>query len=66
MKLFRIFGGSLFANPSLYILSKHNIKETSSKFNIWGIFYIPKVEGSGGDKRRLKIIMSQKRRLYQT
>ena len=45
---FRIFGGSFFANPLLEILTKHKIKETASKGNIWGPFYIPKVEGSGG------------------
>ena len=45
---FRVFGGSFFANPSPGILTKYNIKETASKHNIWGPFYIPKGEGSGG------------------
>ena len=43
---FRIFDGILFAHTSPEILTKHNIKETSSKGNIWGTFYIPKGEGS--------------------
>ena len=45
---FRFFGGSFFAHPSSEILTKHNIKETASKGKIWGPFYIPKGEGSGG------------------
>ena len=31
---FRIFGGNIFAHPLTEILSKHNIKENSSKGNI--------------------------------
>ena len=45
---FRIFGGSVFAHFSPEILTKHNIKETASKGNIWGPFYVPKGECSGG------------------
>ena len=45
---FRIFGGSFFAHSSPGILTKNNIKETSSKGNIWGPFYILKGEGSDG------------------
>ena len=45
---FRIFGGIFFAHPSPEILTKHNIKETASKGKIWGLFYIPKGEGSVG------------------
>ena len=30
------------------IPTKHNIKETASKGNIWGPFYIPKGGGLGG------------------
>ena len=48
MALLCIFGGSFFANPSPEILTKYNIKETFSKGNIWGPFYIPKGEGLGG------------------
>ena len=43
-----IFGGSFFAHPSPEIMTKYNIKETSSKGNIWGPFYIPRGEGLGG------------------
>ena len=46
--LFCVFGGSIFAHPSPDILTKHNIKETASKGNIWGPCYIPKGEGSSG------------------
>ena len=42
---FQIFGGIFFAHPFPEILTKHNIKETTSKGNIWGPFYIPNVEG---------------------
>ena len=45
---FRIFGGRCFASYLHEILTKHNIKETSSKSNIWGQFYIPKGEGLDG------------------
>ena len=45
---FRIFGGSVFSSSLPEILTKHNIKETSSKGNIWGPFNIPKGEGSDG------------------
>ena len=65
MNLFRIYDGSLFAHVSLFLISKHNIKENVIKRNIWGPFYIPKGEGLGGDQRRWKIVMSQRRRLYQ-
>ena len=37
----------VFAHFFPEILIKHNIKETSSKGNIWGPFYTPKGEGSG-------------------
>ena len=46
---FLVFGGSFFANPLSEILTKHNIKETASKGNIWGLFYTPEGEGSDGD-----------------
>ena len=46
--IFCIFGGCFFAHPSLEILTKHNTKETDSKANIWGKFYIPKGKGLGG------------------
>ena len=45
---FHVFGGAFFDHPLPEILTKHNIKEDSSKGNIWGPFYIPKGEGSGG------------------
>ena len=47
-EFFRVFGGSVVAHQSPDILTKHNVKETASKGNIWGPFYIPKGEGSGG------------------
>ena len=46
---FRIFGGSFF-HPLPEIRTKHNIKETASKDNIWGPFYILKGEVLGGSK----------------
>ena len=46
-KLFRSFGGSFFAHPSPAILTKHNIKDSTSAGNIWGSFYIPKGKGLG-------------------
>ena len=46
--LFRIFGRFFLAHPSPDILTKHNIKDTSSKGNIWDTLYIPKGEGLGG------------------
>ena len=45
---FHVFGGSFSAHPSPDILTKLNIKETESKGKIWGPFYIPKGDGSGG------------------
>ena len=39
---FRILGGIVFSQPSPEILTKHNIKETYSKGNIWGTLYITK------------------------
>ena len=48
MNSLRIFCGSFSVNPSPAILNTHNIKETSSKSNIWGPFYTPKGGGSGG------------------
>ena len=45
---FNVFGGSFFAHPSPEILTKHNMKETSSKGKIWGSFYITKCESSDG------------------
>ena len=45
---FRVFGGSFFAHPSPDIPTKHNIKETASKGNIWGPFFIPKGGRLGG------------------
>ena len=54
MNWFHVFGGNFFTHPSFYILSKHNIKETSSKRNIWGPLYILKGEESGGDQIRWK------------
>ena len=45
---FHIFGGSVFAHSLPKILTKHNIKETVSKRNIWGPFNIPKGQGLGG------------------
>ena len=44
---FHIFGGICFAHPLPEILTKHNIKETANKCNIWGQFYTPKGEGLG-------------------
>ena len=41
MDSFRIFGGSVFAHHLPEILTKHNIRETASKGNIWDPFYIP-------------------------
>ena len=46
-KSLRVFGGSFSAHPSPDILTKHNIKVTSSS-NIWGPLYMPKCEGLGG------------------
>ena len=48
---FHVFGGSFPARPLPEILIQHNIKETASKGNIWGPFYIPKDEGSDGGSR---------------
>ena len=48
MESFRIFGGVFFAHPLPELPTKHNIKETASKGNIWGPFYTPKGEVSGG------------------
>ena len=45
---FHVFGGSCFAHTLPEIPTKRNIKETSSKGNIWGPFYIPKCEVLGG------------------
>ena len=45
---FRTFDGILSVHTSPEILTKHNIKETVSKVNIWGSFYTPKDEGSNG------------------
>ena len=42
---FHIFGGSFFVHPSPEAQTKHNIKETDSKGNIWVQFYIPKGDG---------------------
>ena len=44
-KSFWFFGGSFSTHPSPDILTKHNIKENSSKRNIWGLLYILKGEG---------------------
>ena len=48
MNSFRVFGGKFSAYSLPDILAKHNIKETDSKGNIWGLFYIPEFKGSGG------------------
>ena len=48
MDSFRIFGGKCFAHPSTEIPTKLNIKETDSKGNIWGTFYMNKGEGPVG------------------
>ena len=53
---FRIFGKSFFAHSLTKILNKHNIKETSSKGNIWVPFYIPKGEGLGSSLKNKKIL----------
>ena len=45
---FRVFGDSIFVNPLPEIVTKHSIKETASKENIWGTFIYPKVRGSYG------------------
>ena len=45
---FPIFGCIVFAHTLTEIPTKHHIKETSSKGNIWGPFYTPKGEVSGG------------------
>ena len=45
---FRIFGGNVFAHLLLEILTKYNVKETTSKGNIQAQFYIPKGECLGG------------------
>ena len=45
---FYIFGGMFFAHSLTEIPTKHNIKDTASKGNIWGLFYTPKGEGLGG------------------
>ena len=44
---FRIFCGSLFAITLPEIYTKNNTKETDSKGNKWGPFYIPIGESSG-------------------
>ena len=48
---FRIFGGIVVAHFLPAILTKHNTKETASKENIWGPFYIPKGEVMVGGYR---------------
>ena len=48
MNIFRIFRGIFFAYPLPDILTKHNIKENSSKWNIRGKFDIPKGKVLGG------------------
>ena len=45
---FGIFGGSFYIHPLPDILTKHIIKETSGKGNIWGALYIPKGRVLGG------------------
>ena len=47
-KLFSVFGVRLFSHHLPEIVIKDNIKETVSKHNIWGPFYILKGKGSGG------------------
>ena len=42
MKSFRVFGGIFYTHPLSDILNKYNIKEATSKGNIWGTLYIPK------------------------
>ena len=39
---------AVFTHPLPETLTKHNIKENSSKDNIWGPFYRLKGEGLGG------------------
>ena len=45
---FRIYGVIYFPHPLSEILTKHNIKETASKGDIGGPFYMSKGEGLGG------------------
>ena len=45
---FHILGCSFFAHPLPELLTKQNIKKTYSRGNIWGPFYTPKDEASGG------------------
>ena len=47
MNSFRILGGSFSVHTFPETLTKHNTKETASKGNIWGKFYIHKSEGEG-------------------
>ena len=39
---------AVFSHFLSEILTKHNIMEKASKNNIWGPFYIPKGDSSGG------------------
>ena len=48
VKSFHICGCSFFVHPSPEIMTKHNTKETDSKGNIWGPFYMSKDEVWGG------------------
>ena len=48
MNSFLVLGVRFFAYPSSNIPTKHNIKETANKRNIWGLFYITKRKGLGG------------------
>ena len=49
----RIYGGS-FSHFFCYLLIKHNVGEVFSKYNIWGTFYMPKGNASGGGKMIIK------------
>ena len=48
-RLIPSFWWQIVFHPSPEILTKQNIKETTSKGKIWVPFYIPTCEGSGGN-----------------
>ena len=54
-----------FLHPYLS-LHTNQTQVNTSKRNIQGPSYTPKGDGFGGNQRKSKIIMSQKRSLYQT
>ena len=56
----RGFVGSFPTHPLPDILTKHNIKKSASRRNIWGPFYLPKGGGSGGGQTITKKVCHEK------